>query len=56
MVSLDEFDVTRDLFDVEFDFYHELARDQLEYSVSIREWTERQISLGFNFTKPLLVS
>lgn len=56
LVALEEIDVMRDLFDVQFDFYSDVAKDQLEYSVSIKEWTEREISLAFNFTKPLLVS
>lgn len=56
LAKFNQLDVTRDLFEVEFDFYDDQAVDQIEYSVRIREWTEKFISLGFNFTKPLLVS
>lgn len=48
--------MTQNLFDIEFDFYNDIAMDQIEYSVNIEKWTEKQIALFFNFTNPMLIS
>ena len=56
LIELSEIDVTRDLFEIEFDFYDLAAEEKIEYSVSLSNWTSDEIILQFNFTNPNLVS
>ena len=53
---MSEIDVTRDLFDIEFDFYDLAAEEKVEYSVLLSNWTANEVTLKFNFTNPNLVS
>ena len=56
LIEMSEIDVTRDLFEIEFDFYDLAAEEKIEYSVSLSNWTSDEITLQFNFTNPNLVS
>lgn len=50
-----DINVTKDLFDIEFDHFSDF-NDPLNYSVYLIDWATDKIRLLFNFSDPLLIS
>ena len=55
LMSVENFDAVRDLFIIKMLTVGDQLVD-LELSVDLIDWTERQVLMKFNFTNPLVIS
>lgn len=56
LLQINELNVTRDLFDITLKVHSEQAKEFLNYSVEIKNWTAFNMKLQFTFNDPMLVS
>ena len=56
LMSLSEINVPRDVMDVNLIVYSDVNVNDIQYYLSIIEWTNKKISIHMNFTTPLLIS
>ena len=53
---LSEFDVTRDIIDLDFSLQSEVKASNIKFTLTIVKWTPRKFHLFINFTDPLQIS
>ena len=55
-LHLSEFDVTRDIVDLDFQLRSDVKVRDIKYTLTIVKWTKRDFHLFINFTDPLQIS
>jgi hypothetical protein len=53
LIALDEFDVTRDMFELTFIMKSDVDPETIGYNLIINEWTPSHLDIKLNFTNPL---
>lgn len=55
-VDLQEIDVDRDILEILLEINSNVDPNDIQYSLEITDWTEKNMKLHLNFTNPLMVS
>ena len=56
LVELNELDVSRDIVEFKFIMKSDTDEKDLEYYLSLTDWTESSLQVFINFTNPMAVS
>ena len=56
LVELNQLDVSRDLFELQFVLKSELEPEDIKYYLEIDKWTPKEVRILVNFTDPAMVS
>lgn len=54
-MKMSEIDVARDLVDIEYNLNSDIE-EPITYYADLKNWTEQQIDIQFNFSQPEIIS